>query len=485
VKPPLADALQSMCRWFGNASLSQRIAVAMILSLVAIQAQAFLQIMWLSKPELRMTGTRALAELVGEIARGAFALPPDQRQPWLDVQSRERGVTLSTSRVLETTEPNERDSPLARRFTATLVDALGSDAKDVHIVASGIKYRFPTNLVGIALAPNGLEKHLNYEPIRHGEPDALIPATLRVWVQGRDGSWVGVAPFGFDDGAFGTSLPYAPLLAGGLIIALASAFTARRMVAPLERLVVAAERIGVAREPVRVDTEGLHEFGAVARAFDDMQQRLLKFVDDRTQMLAAISHDLRSALTRMRLASERISEEDVRTPVLAEIEDMQSMIDSTLAFASGEARLAPSQPTDIAALLISIVDEASDAGAPCVYVGPDHIETKGHPASLKRAFRNVIDNALKYGKSARVLMDVDLASIKIRVSDAGPGIPADKVEDVFTPFRRLDPARSHTTPGVGLGLTIARDVVQSHGGTIALQNGPNGGLNVHIHLPRH
>lgn len=114
-----------------------------------------------------------------------------------------------------------------------------------------------------------------------------------------------VAPVGFEDSAFGLSLPYAPLLAGGIIIAAVSTLLARRLVAPLDRLVVAAERIGTAREPVRVDPAGLHEFSAVARAFEDMQQRLLRFVEDRTRMLAAISHDLRSSLTRLRLAAEQ------------------------------------------------------------------------------------------------------------------------------------------------------------------------------------
>ena len=159
------------------------------------------------------------------------------------------------------------------------------------------------------------------------------------------------------------------------------------------------------------------------------------------------------------------------------------MVESTLALASGEARLTPNQPTDIAALLISLVDETSDAGQTCWYLGPDHIETMGHPVSLKRAFRNVIDNALKYGKAARVSLQAEASRLKIFVEDDGPGIPEARMEDVFAPFRRLDPARGHETVGVGLGLTIARDVIQSHGGTITLVNRAGGGLTVVLQIP--
>ena len=275
-----------------------------------------------------------------------------------------------------------------------------------------------------------------------------------------------------------------PLLAGGLIIAFVSTWLARRLVAPLDRLVAAADRIGTAREPMRVATEGLHEFAAVARAFEDMQQRLLKFVDDRTRILAAISHDLRSSLTRLRLVSEQGAGDVDRAALSAEIDDMQSMVESTLSFASGEAQLVPNRLTDIASLLISLVDEAADAGNACAYEGPDHIETMGHPVSLKRALRNVIDNALKYGGPACVGLTLAQNWITITVDDSGPGVAEESREDVFAPFRRLDPARGHATPGVGLGLTIARDVVQSHCGTIVLTNSPQSGLRVMITLPR-
>ena len=469
--------------WFARPSLNRRIAAAMVLSLVAIQGQAVVQIRLLSDPEIRMTGTRWLAEATRDVVRDVFAVPPERRVVLVAGKSAATSLYISWGAALPWPDPDESETPLAARLAATLRDVLVDQVKAVRVSASTVRPHFAES-VRVTVEPAAVKERLGREPVRSDEPDVLIPAGVRIAVQGLDGSWVGVQPVGFNYGVFGGTLPYGPLLAGGLIIAFVSTWLARRMVAPLNRLVVAAERIGTAREPVRVETEGLHEFAAVARAFEDMQQRLLKFVEDRTRILAAISHDLRSSLTRLRLLSEPGTEGLDHAALSAEIDDMQSMVESTLTFASGEAQLAPNRPTDIAALLISLVDEASDAGKACTYQGADHIETMGHPVSLKRALWNVIDNALKYGGSADVGLGVAPSWITITVDDGGPGIAEESREDVFAPFRRLDPARGQMTPGVGLGLTIARDVVQSHGGTIVLADSPANGLRVMMTLPR-
>ena len=163
---------------------------------------------------------------------------------------------------------------------------------------------------------------------------------------------------------------------------------------------------------------------------------------------------------------------------------MQSMLESTLAFATGEASLAPSQPLDVAALLISLVDGAADLGRPCDYRGPDHCETVGHPVSLKRAFSNLIDNAVKYGGAAHVSLTDGPTSLRVTIVDDGTGIPPALMEEAFLPFRRLDPSRSGELRGAGLGLTIARDAVHSHGGAIRLGNGARSGLVVTVELPK-
>jgi signal transduction histidine kinase len=470
--------------WLWRPTLSRRIALAMALSLLAIQAQAFLQIRLLSNPEFRMVGTRWLAEATQSAARAAFSVPQEQRKELLQSRTAGSSLRFDWSATRQPADSDDSGSLLAARLAATLRDVLGDAARVIHIQAATVALRFPLNTVRVTASPDDIKGPLDRAPVRLGEPDVLIPAGMRISVQGQDGTWVMVEPIGFNDNAVGAGLPYLPLLAGGLIIVLFSMLTARRIVAPLDRLVIAAEQIGTAREPVRVETAGLHEFASVARAFEDMQHKLLRFVEDRTRILAAISHDLRSSLTRLRLAAEQCAGEDERMGLSIEIDDMQSMVESTLAFASGEAQLVPNRPTDIAAMLISMIDEATDAGKPCTYRGPDHIETMGHPVSLKRAFWNVIDNALKYGMTARVTLDFDDTAVTVMVDDDGPGIPEASRKDVFAPFRRLDPARGQQTPGVGLGLTIVHDVIQSHGGTISLAVRQGGGLRVTIQLPR-
>jgi signal transduction histidine kinase len=477
------DTAGTAWAWLRRPTLSRRIALAMVLSLFAIQAQAFLQIMLLSNPELRLIGTRWFAEQAADAAQSVFAVPAGERDALLRRKADGTNFTFAWSRNKPALEGDDRSSMLVAQLDSTLREIMGDNAKAVLIEASLLRFHFPLTKTRVMTAGNEVSAPVNRGAIRSGEPDVLIPAGIRAWIQGPDESWMAIEAQGYRDLAVGSSLPFGPLLAGGLIIALASTLMARRLMAPLDRLVIAAERIGTAREPVHLQTGGLHEFSAVAHAFEDMQQRLLRFVEDRTRILAAISHDLRSSLTRLTLTAEQCQGASERAALAAEIADMQSMVESTLAFASGEARLAPTKPIDIAALLISLVDEATDAEKVSSYQGPDHIETLGHPVSLKRAFRNVIDNALKFGRAAHVGLAVDAATVTVTVDDDGPGVPDADLEDVFAPFRRLDPARGHETPGVGLGLTIARDVIQSHGGTISLANSVGGGLRVTISLP--
>lgn len=468
--------------WWCRPTLSRRIALAMILSLVAIQGQAFLQIRYLSDPEFRLVGTRWLAETVAASARDVFALPQLQRPAYTASRPDKSVMSLVWSQRPAESDTDDSRSPVAARLRATLAELIGEEARSIRVSASTISYRFPAKAFRVVVMPAGDEERFAATPIRGNEPDVLMPAGVRIAIEGRDGSWLAVESVGTSDSAFGATLPYVPLLIGGLIIAIVSTLMARRFMTPLDNLVVAANRVGASREPVTVPRKGLHEFAAVAQAFEDMQGRLLRMVDDRTEMLAAISHDLRSSLTRLRLATEEVPSEPERRAIATEIDDMQAMVDSTLAFASGEARAVPHQRVDLASTLMTIVDEAIDAGATCTYGGPDHAEITGHPVALKRAFRNLVDNAIKYGGTARVSLAVDEKAVVVSVEDDGPGISAERMDEAFAPFRRLDPARS--AAGVGLGLTIARDVIHSHGGEITGQYGAAGTFRIAARIPR-
>ena len=215
-----------------------------------------------------------------------------------------------------------------------------------------------------------------------------------------------------------------------------------------------------------------------------MQERIKRFLDERTHMLAAMSHDLRTGLTGLRLDAEEFAEGEAKDRLVAGMEEMERMISATLTFAGDELKSEPAQKIDLAALLISLCDSFSDRGFDAAYSGPDHLSATYQPVAIKRAFTNLIDNAIKYGGCARVtlLRSVDRATVS--VTDDGPGIPPDKTGLAFEAFQRLDKSRNRETGGVGLGLTIARDIVQSHGGEIGLGVPPQGkGLEARVTLP--
>lgn len=270
-----------------------------------------------------------------------------------------------------------------------------------------------------------------------------------------------------------------------LIVAVAglSVWTARSFLQPLTKLSQAAERLGREREPTPIEGMTIPEYAAIAHKFNEMQVRLKRFVDDRTQQLAAISHDLRTPLTRMRLFAEYVDDAH-RERLLGEIAQMETMISGCLAFAGEDASLEPHQTVDLASLLISLCDDVADAGGDALYDGPDHAYLPCQPIAMRRAFANLIDNGWRYGDRVRVSLQETESALRVTVIDAGPGIAPEQYEHAFAPFRRLDEARARHAGGSGLGLSIARSVIRGHGGDIALAPGVQGGLQVRVELPK-
>jgi signal transduction histidine kinase len=458
--------------WVWRPGIGRRIAATMILSLIAIQAQAAFQVWLFAEPEVRLTGARWLAEQTSSFATDIFSQPVADRATKAKQLSSLLSVTWSKERPTSKSDPG-RES-IFGRMSATIKASLGQNIRTVEVHDAGFAVVAPFQSIKTQVAPPSVNASLSAWPLTSNEPETLIPASLRVAVQGVDSSWISVSFAQPAAGGFNYLVPLLPLIGGGLIIAIISTLLARRIVAPLDRLVEAADQIGKTRDFVAVPDRGLHEFSVVARAFEEMQHRLLLFVKERTQMLAAISHDLRSSLTRMRISAEQFDSDDDRNALMSEIADMTAMVDTTLAFASGEMSEAATQRLDLAALLISLVDEAADKGTDCSYAGPDHLEIAGRLMPLKRAFRNLIDNAVKYGQVARVGLKAHPEHIEVSISDSGPGIPDDRIEEAMAPFRRLDQARGAEIPGTGLGLTIARDVILSHGGSIGFKKDDQG-----------
>ncbi|MBI4184723.1 MAG: HAMP domain-containing protein [Proteobacteria bacterium] len=307
---------------------------------------------------------------------------------------------------------------------------------------------------------------------------------LRVAVQIADGTWLDFdAPLA-SYASFWSGRALLSLAVMILAVVMLSLWAVRRTTAPLVAFARAAERFGRDVSAPPWPEEGPSEVRQAARAFNEMQGRLRRFVEDRTQMVAAISHDLRTPITRMRLRAEFVEDEAERAKMLADLDEMERMVTSTLSFAREDATEEPLERVDLAALVGTICDEMVDAGRPVRCDTGARIPFDCHPIALKRALANLIDNAVKYGGRADVAVAVDRDGARVVVTDDGPGIPGEKLEHVFRPFYRVEVSRSRETGGVGLGLTIARTVIHAHGGEIALSNRPEGGLRVEVTLPR-
>jgi signal transduction histidine kinase len=266
-------------------------------------------------------------------------------------------------------------------------------------------------------------------------------------------------------------------------ILLISLLAARRISDSLRRFAGAAERFGIDLKAAPLTESGPAEVRVVIRAFNKMQARLKRFVEDRTQMLAAISHDLLTPVSRLRLRSEALPQGEERLRMLADLDLMNRMITATLDFARDDVASETRQPLDLASLLQSIADEFADAGQPVVYEGPDYLPTVAAPLALSRGIRNVVENAVRYGSRADVKLALSAGEAVITVEDDGPGIPEGELERVFEPFYRLDKARSLEPGGSGLGLAIVRNVMRAHGGEIILRNRNEGGLVAQLNLP--
>ena len=269
-----------------------------------------------------------------------------------------------------------------------------------------------------------------------------------------------------------------------IIILAVSVWAVRRVTAPLGSLATAAERLGHDVNAPPLPETGTTETRQAARAFNDMQMRLRGLIENRTRLLAAISHDLRTPLTLLRLRVETVEDAEEREKMLSTIAEMNSLIATTLQFARDESASEPHHQTDLTALVQSVIDEMRDAGLPVQMRPAESILHECQPRALKRAVRNLLDNAIKYGKAGSAEIHLVSQSVEIEVDDDGPGIPESELSRVLEPYYRVEGSRSQETGGVGLGLAIAQAIVQAHGGKLSLSNRPAGGLRASIVLPR-
>ena len=273
-----------------------------------------------------------------------------------------------------------------------------------------------------------------------------------------------------------------------LAAAILTLWAVRRLTEPVRTLAAAAEALGRDVNAPPLPETGPSEVATAAAAFNTMAARIRRFVQDRTEMLTAIGHDLRTPITRLKLRAEFMEDDEQRRKMLADLDELEAMVSATLAFGRDAKSTEPVSTLDLAELLRTVVDEATDAWPEAVdrvgYDGPGHLTLRARPLSLKRAFSNLVSNAVMYGGNAVVRLEERGDSLFIAVDDDGPGIPPQELERVFEPFHRGEPSRSRETGGVGLGLPIARNILRAHGGDVMLANRPTGGVRATVTLPR-
>jgi len=299
-----------------------------------------------------------------------------------------------------------------------------------------------------------------------------------------DGSWLNARLFASVPqaaGAHGSVLSTTLMASGVLLLSLAIAAWLTR---PLRAMARTVATLPPAAPLVRLPESGPKEVRELAHAFNGMQARIADLMERRTRALAAVSHDLRTPMTRLRFRMEDVGDPILREAMTADVAEMEQMVDATLSYLRGEASEEAVRPLDLVALVETLVDNARDRGLAADLSAPPRLVVAGRLVSLKRMVSNLLENALLYGGAAHVVLAEEGGEAVLTVRDEGPGIPEAQLTAVLEPFVRLESSRSRSTGGVGLGLPIARAVAEAHGGALSLVNGVGGGLVATVRLPK-
>lgn len=309
------------------------------------------------------------------------------------------------------------------------------------------------------------------------------PRVFALSLQLDDGRWLNVSrrmdpqPFLWAlTGLFALGLS---LIAVAVVVAL----LVRRITKPVKALAAGADALGRGEAVQPLALTGAREIQQAVTAFNRMNDRLQRFVRDRLVILGALSHDLRTPLTSLRLRAEFITDDEIRARILETLREMEEMTEVTLDFVREEAKQEDSRPVDLGALVESLCDDMRELGKAVACEPGERFVLACRPVALRRALRNLIENAVAYAGGCHLSWQVDDAGLTICIDDDGPGIPEDRIDDLFKPFVRLETSRSRETGGVGMGLAIARMIIRAHGGDIRLENRLQGGLRAAVHLP--
>jgi signal transduction histidine kinase len=445
--------------WNEQDSLFGRLALIFVSGLAITLGILF----WVHLPEreafvFRVSAGRAAHRLT-DFVKMADQLPLDSREKLSQV-ARSQAVRMSfTGGALSVSAPGPGSR--ADVFRHLLLEDLGREA-----------------LVAVAVTPvNNIAPEPGEAQLREGF-EFTVQARLS------DGSWVALET---EEPRWLSRWPQRMLRNLVIImgvLAVLSVIAVRWVTRPLFRLAEAAQALGRDINRPALSETGPREVQRATRAFNSMQERLQRYIRNRTGMLTAMSHDLKTPITRLRLRAELLDQPEVRDKFVRDLGEMEKMVNSTLEFMRGLDDREPLRAIDVGALADALKADAEELGQPLRVLGKPTGKFVGKPEGLKRCLQNLLDNAQRYGRDAELVIEDSDASLILRVRDSGPGIPAQELERVFEPFYRLEGSRNRGTGGTGLGLSIARNIAQAMGGDVVLRNREGGGLEAKLVLPR-
>ena len=439
-------------------TIAARLAVLLTLALLAANAVALV----ILANERDRAGREArletaLERIVDAVPLLENATPVRQRRILRRLSSRSLSSNVSRQPLVGTERIEPRLDPIAQRVGEAIGDTVGS-RRELRMATrrfdgarrDGPRWRRgEALLVSIALQAPGPSRWLNATmPLPPERPDRVSPLLLLVGLS---------------------------LLS---VLAVALMFV-RRLVRPLRALASAARMAGRGDRTVRVEERGARELREAASAFNDMQGRIAEFDAERMRTLAAVGHDLRTPITSLRIRAEMLDDEQ-RDAMVRTLDDMRTMADGLVAFARGGQGDERAEPIDLAAFLPTLCEER---GVPFARDGADMVQVRARPVALGRAIGNLIDNAARYADEVEVRLSASGTWATIAVEDRGPGIPPEQLNTVVEPFVRGDNSRSSETGGAGLGLSIVRQILVAHGGSLRLLNRDGGGLRAEAILP--
>ena len=452
-------------------SLAGQLTLLLLLALAAAQGIAVALFAWERIEALRHAYRDDAVQRTATVARLLAGTPPALHEAVIAAASTELvRFSLTGEPVVGATGSGERAVAIAADLSA----ALGADAAQIRVAPLWTRHMDDDD--------GWDDDHDDDDDDRDHEHWELDWFTASVALDSE--RWLNVA-VGPPPGAPAWGVAFvAVFLLSALGIAAVAVVMGRRIAKPMRRLAVAAGRLGRGEAVEDLSEAGPSETRDTVRAFNLMRGRLDRYVRDRTAMLAAVSHDLKTPITSLRLHAEFVEDEETRARILAVLDEMQRMTDDALAFIREDMQREETRMVDLHALLDSVAADLAELGHDIAVADTGRVLAACRASALRRALRNLMENAAAYGGRAAARIDWDDEAIRIVVEDEGPGIPERDLERVFEPFVRLETSRSRETGGSGLGLAIARSIVRGHGGDIRLENRDDGGLRATVALPQ-